>query len=145
MMRLTALAASIFTAATALLPVRPAAAADMVRIYTDNGGICGHSSVLNTIKRNFRYQVTHVPHLPDVDIVDFRGIYEKRLLPESENWPIERRYCGATALMSDGHSRSVWYLIEYGMGFASFGDKVEFCVSGFDRWHVYDGDCRVLR
>ena len=35
--------------------------------------------------------------------------------------------------------------IEEGMGFASIGDNVEFCVSGFDRWMVYNGRCRVLR
>ena len=28
--------------------------------------------------------------------------------------------------------------------FASIGDNVEFCVSGFDRWMVYNGRCRVL-
>ena len=31
------------------------------------------------------------------------------------------------------------------MGFASIGDGVEFCVSGFDRWNVYNSGCRVLR
>jgi hypothetical protein len=31
------------------------------------------------------------------------------------------------------------------MGFAGMGDNVEFCVSGFDRWYVYNGRCRVLR
>ena len=48
-------------------------------------------------------------------------------------------------LLSDGRKRSLWYLIEYGMGLASIGDNVEFCVSGFDRWLVYNGGCRVLR
>ena len=50
------------------------------------------------------------------------------------------------AAMSDGHTRTVWYLVEYDMGFAGiFGDSVEFCVSGLDRWDVYDSYCRVLR
>ena len=31
------------------------------------------------------------------------------------------------------------------MGFVGIGDNVEFCVSGFDRWMVYNGRCRVLR
>ncbi len=32
------------------------------------------------------------------------------------------------------------------MGFAGiFGDSVEFCLSGLDRWNVYDSYCRVLR
>ena len=63
----------------------------------------------------------------------------------SEDRPIGRRYCGATVILSDGHDRDIWYLIEEGMGFASIGDNVEFCVSGFDRWYVYNGRCRVLR
>jgi hypothetical protein len=36
-------------------------------------------------------------------------------------------------------------LIEGRMGFAGIGENVEFCVSGFDRWLVYNGRCRVLQ
>jgi hypothetical protein len=36
-------------------------------------------------------------------------------------------------------------VVERGMGLASVGDNVEFCVSGFDRWNVYDNGCRILR
>jgi hypothetical protein len=86
-----------------------------------------------------------VPHLPDVGIVDFQRIHEHRYLPYGEDQPIARRYCGATAQLSDGGSRTIWYLIEDGMGLAGIGDNVEFCVSGFDRWMVYNGRCRVLR
>ena len=83
--------------------------------------------------------------MPDVDIADLREIHEHRYLPYGEDWPIARRYCGATADLSDGRSRTIWYLIEDGMGFAGIGDNVEFCVSGFDRWMVYNGRCRILR
>lgn len=121
-----------------------AQAADFIIDYADPG-ICGEDRFLRTIVKRFHHQVTHVPNLPDVDILDFRRIYEKRYLPEQERWPIGRRYCGATVHLSDGGERPIWYLIEEGMGFASIGDNVEFCVSGFDRWYVYNGDCRVLR
>ena len=74
-------------------------------------------------------------------------------LPEYAEWPgyanslqfIARRYCGGTANMSDGQQRTIWYLIEDGMGLAGMGDNVEFCISGLDRWLVYNGSCRVLR
>ncbi len=145
MLRLPALAVSILAMAVALIPVRPTAAADMVRVEAGNGGVCSGTGVLNSIKHQFRYQVTHVPHLPDVDIADFYGIYQERYLPKTDEWPIARQYCGATVTLSDGSRRAVWYLIEYGMGFATFGDHVEFCVSGFDRWLAYDGNCRALR
>ena len=59
--------------------------------------------------------------------------------------PIGRRYCGAKVLLSDGQDRDIWYLIEEGQGFVGIGDNVEFCVSGFDRWYVYNGRCRILR
>lgn len=62
-----------------------------------------------------------------------------------ESRPIARRYCGATARLSDGRKRYVWYLIENPMGYAGVGNNVEFCVTGFDRWYVYSGRCRVLR
>lgn len=106
---------------------------------------CRDDGVLSHITAKFRHQVRHVPHLPDVEIVDFRRVHERRYLPWRENRPIARRYCGATAVLSDGRRRTIWYLIEDGMGFAGIGDGVEFCVSGFDRWKVYNGRCRVVR
>lgn len=132
-----ALAALLATAA-------PAPAADMIRDYADPG-VCAEQRVLSRITHRFRHQVRHVPNLPQVDIVNFRDIFENRYKPSSEKWPIGRRYCGATAALSNGEERAVWYLVEEGMGFASIGDNVEFCVSGFDRWYVYNGRCRVLR
>ncbi len=116
--------------------------------YVEQGGdagVCAQSWVLNKITSRFRHQVRHVPNLPDVAILDFQRIHEHRYLPASEEWPIGRRYCGATVALSDGQNRSIWYLIEEGQGFASIGDNVEFCVAGFDRWMVYNGRCRILR
>lgn len=121
-------------------------AADFVQQPTGyQSGICAHPGVLGTITEKFAYQVRHVPNLPQVGISDFQHIAEVRYQPATEEWPIGRRYCTATAVLSDGVARQVWYLIEQGQGFVGVGDKVEFCVSGFDRWNVYDGGCRVLR
>lgn len=106
---------------------------------------CGNAEILARIQSKFRHQVTHVPHLPDVDIVEFRKIHQHRYIPYGEKQPIARRYCGATAALSDGKRRTIWYLIEDRMGFAGVGDGVEFCVSGFDRWFVHNGRCRVVR
>lgn len=106
---------------------------------------CDDPHVLSTIVSRFDHQVHNVPHLPNVAITDFHRIQQTRYLPYSEERPIARRYCGATAALSDGRTRAIWYLIEDGMGLAGIGDNVEFCVSGFDRWLVYNGSCRVLR
>ena len=106
---------------------------------------CDDGAILARIESRFRHQVRNVPHLPDVSIVDFRRVHERRYVPFSEKRPIARRYCGAKVELSDGRKREMWYLIEDRMGFAGVGDGVEFCVSGFDRWYVYNGRCRVLR
>ena len=58
---------------------------------------CEDPYILAKIRDRFRHQTRNVPHLPDVDITDFRGIHEHRYLPYAEDWPIARRYCGATA------------------------------------------------
>ncbi|MAW87711.1 MAG: hypothetical protein CMJ42_14415 [Phyllobacteriaceae bacterium] len=109
---------------------------------------CDDARVLRVITGKFAHQVRHVPHLPDVRIVSFDHVHERRFVPASKatHTMISRRYCQATAHMSDGHRRSVWYMIEDGMGFAGkFGDGVQFCVAGFDRWKVYNAWCRVVR
>jgi capsid protein len=122
-----------------------AGAADMLSGGYSYGGECAEARHLSRISERFNYQVRHVPNLPQVSITEFRNIHEHRYLPEDEDHQISRRYCGGTVLLSDGNSREIWYLIEGRMGFVGIGDNVEFCVSGFDRWYVYNGRCRVLR
>lgn len=131
----------------------PSLAADQVEY---DGSPCADAHVLKRITNKFAYQVRHVPHLPDVAITDFQGIHQHRYIPVSEDRPIARRYCGAKVVLSDGDRKDIWYLIEEGQGYATLldgfhlanetrGSNVEFCVSGFDRWLVYNGACRVLR
>ncbi|WP_309084831.1 hypothetical protein [Chelativorans sp.] len=146
MARLLALVFGLALSASAMLPATALRAADLF-VYGGGGDdpICAHQSVRGMIQSRFRHQVTHVPQLPDVDIVDFYNARLTRYEPATQNSPIERRYCYATARLSDGQDRPIWYLIEYGQGFASIGDNVEFCVLGFDRWNVYNAACRVLR
>lgn len=120
-------------------------AADLGTYNAGPDSPCEDRRFLNRIVDRFSYQVKHVPNLPNVGITDFHDIYETRYEPQGEKWPIGRLYCGATAELTDGQSREVWYVIEDRMGFAGIGQDVQFCVSGFDRWMVYDGRCRVLR
>ena len=136
---------------SALLPSGAARAADLGPVYgretvvMQDSGMCGQAWVLRAITHRFRHQVTHVPYLPNVAITNFYDIHQRRYLPAYEDRPIGRSYCGAVVALSDGDRRDIWYLIEEGQGFASIGNNVEFCVSGFDRWFVYNGRCRVLR
>lgn len=150
---------SLLAAMMALAPIAvstPSMSADpYYSTPSDYSSACSNGGVLGRIKSRFRYQVTHVPHLPNVSILEFHRIHENRYEPAYEDSPIARRYCGATVVLSDGTQREIWYLIEERMGFATLaagfglanethGSNVEFCVSGFDRWFVYNGACRVL-
>lgn len=139
-------------AATALFaaPFTSAHAADLVApgpyaAATDSD--CADPRRLASIERDFGVQAREVHKQPDLEIVTITDIRENRYLPiEEDIRSVERLYCKANAGMSDGNTRTLWYLIEYGEGFAgAFGDNVEFCLSGLDRWNVYDGHCRVLR
>ncbi|MFC4624176.1 phage portal protein [Daeguia caeni] len=125
----------------------PAKAADYIGTapVAADAGICSQQSILRRVVSGFRYQVHHVPHLPQVGIAAVSDIQLTRHEPKTNPAQIERTYCKANAVLSDGQNRPVWYLIEEGQGFAGIGRNVEFCVEGFDRWHVFDGRCRVLR
>ena len=120
-------------------------AGDWFRTSDRESRLCEDAGILKRVESRFRHQVLNVPNLPDVQIVEFHNIHQHRYQPFGDKQPIARRYCGATALMSDGYKREVWYLIEDRMGFVGVGDGVEFCVSGFDRWNVYNAHCRVLK
>lgn len=137
------LAAAVLAGGVASQP-RFASAADVIQ-DSDYSGVCSKERYLGRIKSRFRYQVSHVPDLPQVAIEEFNNIREVRTEPEDWKHPIGRQYCEADVMLSDGESRNIWYLIETDQGFASFGNNVEFCVSGFDRWYVYNGACRVLK
>ena len=109
-----------------------------------NGAVaeCGNAKVLSTIDARFDHAFLHKDKIA---IESISKIHQHRLVDATERSPIARRYCGGVATMSDGRERTLWYLIEDGMGLAGLGDNVEFCVSGLDPMKAYDGRCRVLK
>ncbi|WP_306118653.1 MULTISPECIES: hypothetical protein [unclassified Roseitalea] len=108
--------------------------------------LCTDRKMLANIVDDFRHQAINMLHRPELGIADIIGIRQTRLIaPGTDLAPVPRRYCAATAMLTTGEHRAIWYLIEGGAGFASIGSKVEFCVAGFDRWNVYNADCRLLR
>jgi hypothetical protein len=58
---------------------------------------------------------------------------------------IRHRHCRASALMTNGVRRTVFYTVSAGMGFASIGHGVDFCLAGLDPWRVHGAACRSLR
>ena len=59
--------------------------------------------------------------------------------------PLVRRYCvGSVALDNGDHATAYYFVEEDGAVFATSW-KVYVCISGYDKWRVYDGRCRVAR
>lgn len=58
---------------------------------------------------------------------------------------IGHRHCRAVALMTNGAKRTLFYTLSAGMGLASIGDGVDFCLAGLDPWRVHGAACRSLR
>lgn len=104
---------------------------------------CHEIKVLGNIVERFNWAEEETwkrgVYMSDIDNV------RPRLLRDSEHRQVPRRYCRATATLTNGHHRTVFYLIEGGGGFAGNGFNLEFCVEGLDRWRVHNGSCRTLR
>jgi len=80
----------------------------------------------------------------DLQITGFTDVREIAYRPWQSN-TIPRRYCTATAMISDGKPRTINYSIIEDGGFASIGTGVEFCVVGLDRNWAYNPTCRMAR
>jgi hypothetical protein len=61
------------------------------------------------------------------------------------NDTIPRRFCSATAIVSDGKKRRVDYLIGEDTGFIGATWGVEWCVVGLDRNWAYNPACKMAR
>ncbi|MCQ0986752.1 hypothetical protein [Jiella marina] len=161
MRRFASLCLSIMTASVAL----PAAAADLQKYrpapIKTNVPTCDNADVLGEVEDQFEYGAPRMLEAK-LEILEFTGMFEKAYLPPvtddpyPDPNPIERRYCQAKALISDGKWRTVYYLIEYPMGYAAAdsylgifspvrGWRAEGCVLGLDEWHVYGANCQSLR
>ncbi|MEX6506553.1 hypothetical protein [Jiella sp. M17.18] len=122
---------------------------------------CDNAAVLGEVEDQFEYGAPRVLE-QKLTILEFSHMQEKAYLPQvvadeiPSPRPIERRYCQAQALLSDHVRRTVYYVIEYPMGFATVGAHLGFlspvpawkaqgCVLGLDQWHVYGANCESLR
>jgi hypothetical protein len=54
---------------------------------------------------------------------------------------IRHRHCIARAHFSHGWSAPLYYTVELGMGLASIGGGVSFCIPGLDPWRVHGAHC----
>lgn len=100
--------------------------------------------VAGTVSGRFAQNMRNFLDL-DLSIAEFGVIHQSRLEPRDATHRVERRYCRAKVITTDGARRQLWYLIESNWGYAGIGSSVEFCVSGLDPWHVYGAHCKSLR
>ncbi|MQW90645.1 hypothetical protein [Sinorhizobium saheli] len=125
-----------------------AATADFAEVpiarHTYDIGVCGEPSVLGFITRRFEYKAANYLHA-DLSIAEIREMAQNRFEPRDYTHLVEREYCYATAVMTDGVRRPLWYLIERPWGFAGVGRSIEFCIGGLDPWYVYGANCASLR
>jgi len=108
-----------------------------------DGRVADCQAALSTITSQFREKESTYWN-SSLEITGFGQIRETAFRPwQSDNIP--RRYCSADVMLNDGKPRTVHYSIIEDGGFASFGQGVEWCVTGLDRNWAYNPGCRAAR
>jgi len=78
----------------------------------------------------------------DIAIRTFDKVREIAYRPWAAN-TIPRRFCSATAYLTDGHHAPVYYSIGEDTGFIGATWGVEWCVVGYDRNLAYNPACKM--
>jgi hypothetical protein len=80
----------------------------------------------------------------NLQIVGFERVRQIAYSPWARG-TIPRRFCRATALVSDGRKHAVYYWIGEDTGFIGANWGVEWCVVGLDRDWAYNPGCKMAR
>lgn len=151
----TRLAALVLAATEALSPVHAWSAdfldsAPGVQEVDVNVPPCDDPSVLAEVEDQFEYGAPRVIPAP-LAVAEFSDLRERAYFPRVADYRVERRYCMGTALIDNVDLKdfpprtTVYYVIEYPLGFASVGWKAEGCFLGYDKGKVYGANCESLR
>jgi hypothetical protein len=137
------LAAALFAAAT------PASAANWLEM---NFGLSGPrydgvlppcEAGLGTIVSRFAEKESQFWN-SNLQILGFERVRQTAYRPWASG-TIPRRFCSATALVSDGRKHQVSYWIGEDTGFIGATWGVEWCVAGLDRNWAYNPACKMAR
>ena len=79
-----------------------------------------------------------------LEIVGFEKVREVAFRPWVAD-AIPRRFCSATAVVSDGKKRPIYYSIAEDTGIIGATWGVEWCVVGLDRNWAYNPSCKMAR
>ncbi|WP_102957931.1 hypothetical protein [Mangrovicella endophytica] len=145
------ISAAVLTAALVAPFAVPASAADLMMMRTTHQPVpsatlpfCENPKVLAQVEDQFEYGAPQMLK-SDLAITEFSDLFEKAYFAANEERPIERRYCQGEVQISTGERHTLYYVVEYPMGFASIGWRAEGCVLGLDEWQVYGANCQSLR
>ena len=105
--------------------------------------VCDDGSVLASVSNKFSYYDARVIG-SGLAIATISNVRETRLRVNGPSL-IPRRYCDATATLSNGRRSEVVYLIEAHAGFASIVWNVQSCLPSFDPYRVYGAWCHSIR
>lgn len=104
---------------------------------------CDYQPALDRILGNFHTKEAAFWN-SDLRIVGLENIRQSAVLPWAAQ-SIPRRFCSATALVSDGKRRAIYYAIAEDTGVIGVDWGVTFCVVGLDRNRAYGPACRAAR
>jgi hypothetical protein len=111
--------------------------------YDSNVPLCQEHGPLNKIiaqwgTKEYRFWNSNL------ELVGFENIHELAWEPW-QTGTIPRRYCAASALVSDGKRHQIYYSIIEDGGMLGVTYGVEFCVDGFDRNWADKPRCQMAR
>lgn len=108
-----------------------------------DGVMRGCSEALGTISQQFAEKEGQYWN-SSLQITGYAHVHEVAFRPWA-NDSIPRRFCTASAMLTDGRARQVHYSIIEDGGFAGYDSGVEWCVVGVDRNWAYNPACRAAK
>lgn len=105
--------------------------------------MCDEPRVLEKIVKKWAWAEANLLHT-GLHVEHIDRVHQHAVQPGSPGF-IVRRFCGATATMTDGRNSEVVFLIEANQGFASHGYNVDSCFPRYDPLRVHGQWCKSLR
>jgi hypothetical protein len=111
--------------------------------YTADLPLCGDPGVLAMVSNQFAEKEAQF-WSSNLTIVEYERIQPLAFKPWGLD-TIPRRYCTATATLSNSRRHRVDYSVREDLDFLGNGWGVEFCVQGLDRNWAFAPACRMAR
>ena len=111
--------------------------------YTAELPVCGDPGVLALVSNQFAEKEAQFWN-SELTIVEYERIHPLAFKPWGLDM-IPRRFCTATATLSNSQRHRVDYSVREDLDFLGNGWGVEFCVQGLDRNWAFAPACRMAR